>query len=429
MVKPQSKIIVIDNNPDHLELLAEVFHKNGIGCLPILYDQLTPPSKPCKNVRLAFFDINLRDISISNEKEIFNDLANAINDYIDKDNGPFALIFWTQNAKLIPNLKKYIFERRPETPKPYLIKSIDKHEFYPNNGSLENFISDLLSAPTLDLLFDFEEHAQQAASKTINSIYKSIPNNDDWGDNTVFDKNFELIFSKIAIASLGFHHAKENPDKAIYEALGPATLNLLVNSSNSAKWKGYLKLLADAKKETQPDYPDNFDSSELNTIFHIDFVENISKISRGAVVSIENGDAFSKYFEKDYSSWFSSLLPGLDKKARVESKLFAVEISASCDFAQKKPRTYKYLLGVLIKDELFSSLNNEKRPQYLFELDGSYSIAGEKMKICLNLNYVFSAKESDEKLGSPLFIFKKEIVDMIGNRYANHVSRIGITSF
>lgn len=46
----------------------------------------------------------------------------------------------------------------------------------------------------------------------------------------------------------------------------------------------------------------------------------------------------------------------------------------------------------------------------------------------LNLNYVFSNSDL-EFIGEPRFILKKELVDMIGNRYANHVSRIGITSF
>jgi hypothetical protein len=58
----------------------------------------------------------------------------------------------------------------------------------------------------------------------------------------------------------------------------------------------------------------------------------------------------------------------------------------------------------------------------------AFHYKNEKHSLFLNLNYVFSDSEITF-LGEPLFILKKELIDLIGNRYANHVSRIGITSF
>ena len=58
-----------------------------------------------------------------------------------------------------------------------------------------------------------------------------------------------------------------------------------------------------------------------------------------------------------------------------------------------------------------------------------FSLNGSEFNIWINFNYVISEFSKNKKFGNPLFIFKKEIMDMIGNRYANHISRIGITSF
>ena len=58
-----------------------------------------------------------------------------------------------------------------------------------------------------------------------------------------------------------------------------------------------------------------------------------------------------------------------------------------------------------------------------------FYLDGMEFLIWINFNYVVSGIAIEKHFGSPLFILKKEMVDLIGNRYANHVSRIGITSF
>jgi hypothetical protein len=58
-----------------------------------------------------------------------------------------------------------------------------------------------------------------------------------------------------------------------------------------------------------------------------------------------------------------------------------------------------------------------------------FILGDENFQIWLNLNFVFGVRSDDPRLGESLFIMKKEIMDMLGNKYASHVSRIGITSF
>lgn len=429
MFSNQNKIIIVDNNADHIEILNNAFIDNFIKCDTFQYDFFNKNETPLQNVRIAFFDVNLADI-VGNNGAVFNDLANALNEFISQENGLFALVFWTQNSDLIDEFIQYINKRRPETPKPFSVSVIDKHKFIDraNNGELFNIIKEILNQPSINLLFDFENRVKNIATNTINQLYNIIPNT-EWGNTELFNKNFDLVFSKIAIASLGYNHAKENPDKAIYEALMPLVSNNVINSIDSDLWKNLLVSLSNSKKNAQPDYPNDFKSSTLNSIFHIDLNRNQDLKARGLIAEINIDKRFTNLFSITFVDWYSRLLPGLNKTVREESIPIVIEISASCDYSQLKPRAHKYLLGTLVKSIYKESLDKEKIPQSLFILDGNYDILEDEFFICFNLNYAFSVIEDNEIFVKGLFSLKKEITDMIGNRYANHISRIGITSF
>src|SRR5690554_3207036 len=102
MLEKQNKIIIVDNIPEQLEILGKSFFENGLGCRTFTYD--ITYEEPLEKVRIAFFDINLTEKTVDanydtdnqileNNTAVFNDLGNAINQYISKDNGPYILIF------------------------------------------------------------------------------------------------------------------------------------------------------------------------------------------------------------------------------------------------------------------------------------------------------------------------------------------------
>lgn len=118
MFTPQNRIIIVDNIEEHLIKLSKVFTYSGIACRTILYDHAY--STPLTGIRIAFFDINISQKSIDlradefdyktdrNISTAFNDLAIALQSVIAPDNGPYALVFWSQNIKLKDNFIEYI---------------------------------------------------------------------------------------------------------------------------------------------------------------------------------------------------------------------------------------------------------------------------------------------------------------------------------
>ncbi|WP_298516228.1 hypothetical protein [uncultured Kordia sp.] len=461
MFDTSNKIIIVDDEDDELSILSKVFLESGIGCRTILYEG--GYSDPLKGVRVAFFDIKISGKSFDLNQDtfdykedrslsaVFNDLAFAIQECIHSDNGPYALVFWSKNTKVIPNFKNYVMERYPDLPSPIFIDSIDKAEFM--GKSTDEFIEKfdaLFNDKPIKLLFEFENSCSKASIETVNEIFKIIPKKTSdlqnvWGENNDFDENFEMIFSSIAAKSLGVEHAKNNVDYAITEALLPIMNFKISNDSISQKkWDNFLTSIKDGKIK----YPKEFKQGVLNSIFHIDNISDVTSNIRGAVFEYNFEINYiqkilmslSPYFsilqeetKKNYTKFLTFKKDTSDRlkdKIRTNSKFIAIEISASCDYSQNKKRNQKFLLGVLIPSYAIKEINDSKMAEFLYYKDFPiFSIDGSDVSLIVNFNYIISEFKISKCLNKPLFIFKKEIMDMIGNRYANHISRIGITSF
>ena len=450
MFKVKNKIIIVDDRQDELDILSRAFLDNGIGCRPLLYDNSY--FEPLSNIRIAFFDLNIGEKKVDDSGKtpeeveklnsgVYNDLAVALNQYIAKDNGPFALIFWTKNKKIVDGFIKYMQNPErgfSESPFPIVIDCIDKDEFINanNENNLSQKLLEVLNLEEIKFLFNFETKANEAAEKTINKLYEIIPKDEKWGENKILFDNLGKILSKIAASTLGFQRSKENPNKAVYEGLLPILNSELINSDSEVNWETILAPLYAGKIVS----PDDIIQRKVNSVFHIESLDP-DKGKRGSVIELDKFN--SKVLESlniyDLNEWFDKLFPfktnakGLIQKRFIRrySKLIAIELSAACDYSNQKPRINKYVLGFLTpcfdtKNDIASS----QRIESSYHLGGcDFNLGNENFQIWLNLNFVFGVRSDDSRLGESLFIMKKEIMDMLGNKYASHISRIGITSF
>lgn len=457
MFNSSNRIIIVDDVESQLLDLAKAFLINGIACKTILYDQ--EYDDPLTGVRLAFFDITLTgkvidlDLEVFDYKtdrtlsSVFNDLAIGIRNCVSSSNGPFALVFWSKNTKVVPNFIEYVNERFQDLPSPILIDTLNKTDFINKSPEeIKEKIDQIFVNKPVKLLFDFESKCEKAAINTVNEIIKVIPNDSDgnkWPDYMLFDKNFGLIFSSIAKATLGNEHAKINTDRAVYEALLPMmNYKILCNAATESDWEQHLQSIDNSKLQ----YPEGFSEGMLNSIFHIDNTSKIDYLTRGAVfeynilpIPFEIAYYFrlSKYFKK-LETFISDYFFRLKEQSSVElkdlilkkSKFIVVEISSSCDYSQNKKRNPKYLLGLHTPRINKEDIEEKSLSDSVFFKDlPVFNLNGEEFILWFNFNFVISNTFKVKRFGTPLFILKKELIDMIGNRYANHVSRIGITSF
>ena len=450
MLKNLYKIIVVDNEEEQIKLIKDRFENINLPAFYSIYNPMNVPDEPFTGIRLAFFDIKLHAGDDTNSIQTIYSFINALKSYISIDNGPYILIFWSTHTDLIDLIKRTIEDREKQNvPHPMLIKSIDK-TVVSTSEDLEEAIRDAVSNEYFDLLFTYENTISKAAGLTLQTIFEVISGRSSWGDNEPFETNFNTIFSKIASNTLGFEHAKQNPDKAIYQALSPILSCHIDRIAKSDIWKNKLVPLRDAKRESEIILNDQYKNSLLNSIYHIDSTSKFDLMTRGGVFQLNFYDFAPSEFKSEYffslstyykdlqsyiSAHFFRLTDKIDKdlKERVigESKFVAIEISTSCDHSQNKNRNNKYLLGLLTpffdtkrfldKESINDALLYKELPAFIFNENESL--------LWINFRFVFSDLVVPPRIQTPLFILKKELMDLIGNRYANHISRIGITTF
>lgn len=422
MLQESNRIIVVDNEQSDLNQIAYEFNKKGIGCHTILYDGFNFPEEPYSDVRIAFFDVNLAfgnaGTSSSDPIQCFSILENAIGNYISPNNGPFVLIFWTSNDGLIQDFINYI-NRDPNTEnivrdriKPYYISCLSKQDIS-NEHPLEDMLRKEFDNSMVNLCIDFDRQLQDASIRTINKLLSLIPMNDPWGKPQSFEDDFKKLFSKIAIAS-GGENSSDNTDRSINEALAPIIQHSLRPSS---LWQDYLKINNYSKDDIK-NLVSKIVEEELNAFFFVDEAI-VEKKERGCLLKIKT-EKFETLVGVEFNQWIKNEFgesPKLDGCFPI-----AVEISSACDFSQNKSRTNKYLLGIAHNQAI-----KIKDKDSNFEVE-DFMINNIHYSIAFNFNFIL-VNITEDSIEDILFGFKKEIMDMIGNRYANHISRIGITSF
>lgn len=451
MLEKQNKVIIVDNSPNQLEILGKSFFENGLGCRTFVYD--VTYDEPLEKVRIAFFDINLTEKAVDSNYEsneeilekntaVFNDLANAIGQYISSENGPYVLIFWTANSKIVDAFKLYMRDPKrgfADIPSPILIDCIDKTPFVESDdeATLSDQVLKLLNSDEkIKFLFDFEDNAKNAGENTLNRLYYILPKDDEWGESTQLFENLDKVLSKVSASALGFQHAKENPRKGIYEGLLPILNYEFLNSSSDVAWNNIVNQLNTATKYDQIISPDINIQHKMNTLYHIEDYTTQNKDTRGCVIQLDKNstDLLTSLNIARFDEWFNDLIPIEDntikRDIRNRSLLVAVEFSAACDYSNKKKRINKYILGVITDHfDIKTQLVKDRKSESSYHIGGCcFHHNNTNYNIWLNLNYVFGAFANDTRFGEPLFILKKEIMDMLGNKYASHISRIGITS-
>lgn len=451
------KALVVDNNQEELDQLYEVLDNIGFHVKTHLYDQSVDVDYLFEGYRIVFFDLNITPISIdpdtkdnldwksnSNLSEVFGALAQALRDVISSENGPYALILWTKHKELVSSFKDYIFNRHKnnEFPHPFFISYLDKIDFNGDDSEYK-FIDALFENTILKSLMNFESIINQQSHNLVSEIINlaSKDTMEAWKDDQIIKRNFISFLQKMAVQSAGYSIAKVNPSRALSEAITPILKYKIEKYSDSSKvWDEIIDLSTIPEKEVK--FPEGFDIAKLNNFFHIDSSPEYFS-TRGAVFVLKKESNEGSYFFKDKfnikksSTFIENTIRGLDKENRSRVNYIAIEISAACDYSQDKPRLNKYILGLKIPSE-FYDLYKEKITTENINLSNATLdfpfrfkdiISNEDFNVVLNLNYVCTLNSNEKVMFDHLFTFKKEMIDYIGNNYANHVSRIGITSY
>ena len=177
-------------------------------------------------------------------------------------------------------------------------------------------------------------------------------------------------------------------------------------------------------------------AAKLNTIFHLDYSAK-EPDARGSVRKIVmndvgNDELFKSIVGYNINDWINGVLLKNTKYQGKTKELIAVEISAACDYSNMKKRTHQYLLGIIVPKTIQQQVVSPLLGEAFFDLPFGFMYDDEECHMFLHFNYLISEEENSavfKLLGKRLFSLKNEVMNMIGERHARHIARIGINSF
>ena len=256
------RFIVVDDNRDHLKAILDVFQELGTPCLGVTYDAEQGLDKAnFEGVRALFLDLHLTDSGATTDnRPHFAIITQLLEDNISPAGGPFVLVVWTGYEHEVKGLMDYLDEAGVDSEKPHArplaVVGLPKDRFINvNTGELLADRADALRTavqdavrekPQLAALLHWEADVQAAAGATLAAMVELVP--DERRNSRSFADGLDEVLSRLAGATVGEAHVKNDPRAAVNSALAPILADRIVNQqaseaastlwSKALTWKG-----------------------------------------------------------------------------------------------------------------------------------------------------------------------------------------------
>ena len=224
MMFPSPRVIVIDDEPAHLDGLVRGLNRRGVASLPILFTGETTQFPACPDVRVIFADLHLGPGGFSSDHTTDFSTINSLLENNVKPAGPYFILLWTQYPDQAPALRTFLDQRLEGVKKPFDVVPLDKADHLDGNGDVRNeekLVAAINSVagglPQIGALFDWEGRVLKATGDTVSSLLEltSAEEADQRPDRV------RTILAKLAIEAAGEKHVDHDRFRAVNEALLP----------------------------------------------------------------------------------------------------------------------------------------------------------------------------------------------------------------
>lgn len=428
-----ARVIVVDDDEDDALPVLKAFAKTGVPCaffdgslegLPLEHERLT-------GVRLAILDMDLVGGGVS-DKSKATTLVSRLEGLLSPLNGPYAVLVWTKHPELIELFEEYTFASE-KMPKPIIITTLTKDQCQNRSGdfNLEVVTAKIDEAISqfspLQFLQAWEEKDFEAATQVTNILSDLVLDESEpkrWRD--AWRNQLLNLMYALAKEAAGESLDENTVLGGLYGSLNPlhsdrmesCVSELSVLLSGSAR--EILKHQEDCGIERK---------AVINRMLHL-AVEGDDKYAAGNIYRFEPDKApgwvptcdnlLTDFLDPQYNR------PEQRKELCIKCHHVLVEISASCDHAQKNIRIARFVAGLIIPE---SERGKVKRAEYIWKL-GPLMI-GEEGSTGLYSLY-FSARHLmtssvDEAVGmKPFMRLRSQAFIHLQAWFARHASRPGL---
>jgi hypothetical protein len=455
------RVVAIDNSPQQLEQIREALTMASVPCLPVLYEAtLWPPDglqDVCSAVRLVLLDLNLLDAPTAEAKSIAPLIADVLSKVVVR--GPYILAFWSKHGDLVAEVLAILGEQyKDQVVPPIHHVLLDKHDFQvTRDGERDKETAQKLSArvdkilqgvPVLEMLSEWETRVASAAASTVSRLYGLAAEGNPWDREGVQTKLSDLL-TWISHETVGRQTAKDIPADSAEQGLVHALADELSRTPGTEDYNN--RWAAAMPKIGQKAFTPAADLSPeaLNEVFHVATV-GAAKGDRGAFSFLPADFVADKVkIKRIFGVTAKTLknefvnLEGVDATLRPAlldaCKLGLVELSAACDYAQRKDRSLRFVLAALIPAAFASNTKfedsddkggrpRESRHEAIYRLP-FIKVKDQRFVCKLNFRYILGLPKESELLGDPLFRIRVPLLDEIAYRCSTHLARPGIIAF
>ena len=311
---PSPRIIAIDDEPKHLEGLAQGLNSYGKACLPIDFSGETAAIPSCPHVRVIFADLHLGVRPPGDHVQDFSTIGGLLQEKI-KPSGPYLIVLWTRYPDEAEGLHTFLKDRLQDVPRPFAVQTLNKNDHLDPQGavkspaSLIQAIERIIEAqPQIGALLNWEERVLGAAADAVSSIM-------ELAESAAGDVNpgaeVERLLVRLAVEAVGKDHVAEDRFRAVNEALlpilGDRIASMRSRESDSKLWQAALGKIGAGPGLSQEE------AARLNRLLHIAPPADGDGTERGAVIALPDelaGGAFTKTFDLEPTEAADFLRPG-----------------------------------------------------------------------------------------------------------------------
>lgn len=415
------KVIAVDDDQGYLNQITGGLKTVGIPCMPILFpdEAAEIPASLVQHTRLVFTDLHLVNNGKTENKTNYDAIGTLLERIVPDGGSPVVLVLWTRFPDEVEKLRTHLIERYNPEKLPIAILPLAKVLFDGDKHvDLPGAISELLqSLPAIRALIHWERDVAEAADHCARRIYNLA--RAEGGD---IQDSLELLLSQLAVAATGMKIARADPGGSIHDALLPLLadqVSSLTGSEDGRKlWEAALPSAVSGRAAKKK--PNSARAAAINSSMHIaDRDAGVSGLTRGAVISVDDA-LIAEFFEKSSEELVSHFCVP-EQKAPVWR---AIQIEATCDYAQQKSPTIPFVLAVEAPTSAQFTPTG-MRPASIWMSPVLLSPEQTEMHLVANVKYVFSLPPGKAKQRIAKYRLREAMTNEVGFSKAQHSIRPG----
>ena len=442
MIFTPPRFVVVDDEPEHLDAILNVFQELGSPCLGVTYDPDKDLDKTnFKGVRALFLDLHLLDHTpTTDDKQHFTLIATLLEDNISATGGPFVLVVWTAYEQSIEQLKAYLDEsidRAKPYARPLAVVGLPKGQFIAldTGKPLVNKADALREAvaakvkdiPQLAALLFWEGDVLAAAGETLATLMELVPAENQ--RSASFADGLGDVLTRLAQAAVGESHVADDPRAAITSALAPILADRIVNQQGAEAapdaWRG--ALTGDSSTALG-----STRSGKINRMLHVadPASETIRPVDWGAVVELPEAWWTDEEMTARFGVTRCELLEGehkLRKEDGGQCRPRLVRVGAACDYAQNRSGPLMYLLGLEVPKDLYG---RKSRPMSVWSSPTLVTESHEApFVLAVNARYAINiVPAATAEAWQPAYRLREQLLMHLIAHAGSYLTRPGIVS-